>query len=222
MVRKTKEDSELTHAALLDAAERVFFDKGVARATLGDIAQAAGVTRGAVYWHFKDKADVMQALFGRAMLPMEAMMVELDARAEADPLAALRYMCVNALTTLAQSESQQRIFSIMFHKCENVGELMTVMDDKNANCEECLARVARLLTRAVSGGQLPADTDVFITHQALNAFMAGAMREWLQAPVTYALDRAAPAMVDMILTGLRTNPPRLAPGLAPVNPAPRA
>jgi TetR/AcrR family acrAB operon transcriptional repressor len=212
MVRKTKEDSELTHAALLDAAERVFFDKGVARATLNDIAQAAGVTRGAVYWHFKDKADVMQALFSRAMLPMEAMMVDLDICAESDPLAALRYMCVHALTTLAQSESQQRIFSIMFHKCENVGELMTVMDDKNANCEECLARVARLLTRAVSAGQLPADTDVFIAHQALNAFMAGAMREWLQAPATYALDRAAPAMVDMILTGLRSNPPRLAAG----------
>ena len=216
MVRKTKEDSELTRAALLDAAERVFFDKGVARTTLNDIAEAAGVTRGAIYWHFKDKVDVMQALFGRAMLPMEALMVNLTACAEADPLGALRYMCVQALSTLARSKSQQRIFSIMFHKCENVGELMAVMDDKNANCDECDARVERLLRQAVAAGQLPADTDVFITHQTLNAFISGAMREWLENPGRYALDQAAPAMVDMIMAGLRNNPPRLrASGVIP-------
>jgi len=209
MARKTKEDSELTRAALLDAAERVFFEKGVARTTLNDIAEVAGVTRGALYWHFKDKVDVMQALFGRAMLPMEALMVNLAACAEADPLGALRYMCVQALRTLAHSESQQRIFSIMFHKCENVGELMAGMDDKNADCEECDARVERLLRQAVAAGQLPADTDVFIAHQTLNAFISGAMREWLEKPDRYALDQAAPAMVDMIMAGLRTKPPRL-------------
>ena len=57
MVRRTKEDAVATRNSLLDAAERVFYDKGVSRASLGDIAQAAGATRGAIYWHFKDNAD---------------------------------------------------------------------------------------------------------------------------------------------------------------------
>ena len=46
MVRRTKEDAVATRNSLLDAAERVFYDKGVSRASLGDIAQAAGATRG--------------------------------------------------------------------------------------------------------------------------------------------------------------------------------
>ena len=62
MVRKTKEDTEQTYTALLDAAERVFKDKGVAAATLNDIAGAAGMTRGAIYWHFKDKEELFDAL----------------------------------------------------------------------------------------------------------------------------------------------------------------
>jgi TetR/AcrR family acrAB operon transcriptional repressor len=209
MARKTKEDAELTYAALLDAAEQVFFDKGVAQTTLNDIAAAAGMTRGAIYWHFKDKADVLQALIKQAMLPMEAMLVELDMCAETDPLGALRYMCIHALTNLARSTQQQRIFSIIFLKCENVGEVVTVMEDKLERRDECMARVRRKLLKAVEIGQLPADTDVFLSQQVLNSFMGGTMREWLLAPKLFALDLAAPAMVDMVMAGLRTNPPRL-------------
>ena len=209
MARRTKTDAQRTHAALLEAAERVFFDKGVARTTLGDIAQAAGVTRGAVYWHFKDKADLLHALFGQAMLPMEALLVELDASAGADPLGALRSMCVQALCSLAQSASQQRIFSILFYKCENVGEVVTVMDHKLARRDECLAGVERLLHSAVAQGQLPAQTDVFLSQQILGNFMAGSMREWLANPGSYALEQTAPAMVDVILAGLCAKPPLL-------------
>ena len=70
MVRKTRIETESTYAALLDAAERVFKDKGVAAATLNDIASAAGMTRGAIYWHFKDKAELVHAMCERATLPM--------------------------------------------------------------------------------------------------------------------------------------------------------
>ena len=60
--------------ALLDAALRVFRDRGVAHTSLEEVAAAAGVTRGAVYWHFKDKADLFTALCERVQLPMEAML----------------------------------------------------------------------------------------------------------------------------------------------------
>ena len=48
MARRTKEDALATRTALLDAAERVFLQRGVSRTSLADIAQAAGVTRGAL------------------------------------------------------------------------------------------------------------------------------------------------------------------------------
>ena len=212
MVRKTKEDTELTHAALLEAAGQVFFDKGVAQTTLNDIAVAAGMTRGAIYWHFKDKAALLQALFGQAMLPMEAMLAELDVCSEADPLGALRQMCIQSLTTLAQSQQQQRIFSIMFHKCENIGEAAAVIAENEQACgDECQVRIERILQKAVAMGQLPPDTDVFLSQQVMKNFTLGTMSEWLLGPHLYALDAKAPAMVDMLMARLKACPPRVSP-----------
>lgn len=71
MARRTKAEAEQTREQILDAAEAVFLDRGVARASLEEIAQAAGVTRGAVYWHFRNKADVFDAMYCRVHLPME-------------------------------------------------------------------------------------------------------------------------------------------------------
>lgn len=212
MVRKTKEDTELTRAALLEAAERVFYEKGVAQTTLSDIATAAGLTRGAIYWHFKDKAALLQALFGQAMLPMEAMRAELDICSETDPLGALHRMCVQSLTTLAQSPQQQRIFSILFHKCENIGESAAAIAENEKACgDECQASAERILHKAVDMGQLPPDTDVFLCQQIIKNFAIGTMGEWLLSPHLYRLEETATAMADMLFAGLRACPPRLPP-----------
>ena len=64
MARRTKEDAEATRNKLLDAAAEVFFAKGVAGASLSEVAQAAGLTRGAIYWHFKDNFAVRAGVGG--------------------------------------------------------------------------------------------------------------------------------------------------------------
>lgn len=209
MARKTKEDTDQTHATLLEAAAQLFFDKGVARTTLNDIAVAAGMTRGAIYWHFRDKADLLQALFSQAMLPMEAMLAELTVCTQVDPLGALRHMCVHSFKTLAESPQQQRIFGIMFHKFENTGEVAAVVERELECRDEYMGRFQNILQQAVNQGQLPADTDVFLSLQIIHNFMMGTMSEWLLVPDSYPLATVAPAMVDMLLAGLRVNPPRL-------------
>ena len=69
MARRTKEDAAATRELLLDAAEREFCERGASRTSLAEVASAAGVTRGAVYWHFRDKSDLFSAMCARAKLP---------------------------------------------------------------------------------------------------------------------------------------------------------
>ena len=69
-----EQEAVATREALLDAAEREFRGKGVAHTTLADVAEAAGLTRGAIYWHFRDKAELFEAMCERAAMPMEAML----------------------------------------------------------------------------------------------------------------------------------------------------
>jgi AcrR family transcriptional regulator len=61
-MRRTAEDTAATRAALVDAALFAFAREGIERATLAGIAEAAGVTRGAVYHHFADKDALLGAV----------------------------------------------------------------------------------------------------------------------------------------------------------------
>ena len=74
MVRKTREDALATRDALLTAALQTFRERGVAHTRLSDVAARAGVTRGAIYWHFKDKAELFAAVCERGTLPVEALL----------------------------------------------------------------------------------------------------------------------------------------------------
>ena len=63
MARKTKEEAQKTFYALLEAAQRLFINKGIANTTLNQIAKEAGMTRGALYWHFENKEALILALW---------------------------------------------------------------------------------------------------------------------------------------------------------------
>lgn len=62
-MRRTKEDAEKTRKAILESALEVFHSRGVSNSSLIEIAEHAGVTRGAIYWHFKDKQSLYFALY---------------------------------------------------------------------------------------------------------------------------------------------------------------
>jgi TetR/AcrR family acrAB operon transcriptional repressor len=94
-VRRTAEDTAATRAAVVDAALFAFARDGIDRATLAGIAEAAGVTRGAVYHHFADKEALLAAVLGETWevvaapvwAALDAPGVPLGARLEAFALA---------------------------------------------------------------------------------------------------------------------------------------
>jgi AcrR family transcriptional regulator len=62
---KRQERREQTRAALLEAAERLWAERGIHGASLDDIAGTAGLTKGAVYSNFTGKTDLLLALLDR-------------------------------------------------------------------------------------------------------------------------------------------------------------
>src|SRR5690606_37316517 len=128
MVRRTKDDAEATRNSLLDAAERVFYDKGVARASLNEIALAAGATRGAIYWHFKDKADLFNAMMDRVTLPLEGACRAGESAQCAGPLQRLRMVIAQLLASVEQDAHTRRVFEIAMYRVEYVTELSGVRE----------------------------------------------------------------------------------------------
>ncbi|HEY1329179.1 MAG TPA: TetR family transcriptional regulator [Casimicrobiaceae bacterium] len=210
MARKTKAEAAVTREQLLDAAERVFSEQGVASATLGEVASAAGVTRGAVYWHFRDKADLLAALCERVTLPMHAIFEDREGRGAVDPLGVLRANAVGALTLLARDPHTQAVFRMAFQACGSGDDLAPLATAREQERCGCLERSAALLERAIALGQLPADTDAGLVAHALHAYITGLMQSWVHAPDAWDLAGAAPALVDSVITGFVEAPPRRA------------
>jgi TetR/AcrR family transcriptional regulator, acrAB operon repressor len=217
MVRKTREEALATREELLDAAERVFRARGVGHTSLAEVADAAGVTRGAIYWHFKDKADLFQALVKRVEMPMNAAMEEMDRASATDPLGAVRQLAIHALQSLAGSRRTQAVFDVVFLRCEYTAELAPVRARQLDDRKVCLRRCESAFEQAVARRQLPAGTDTRLAAQGLYAFVTGLMRSWVETPNRFDLEATASSLVDVYLAGLVANPPRRAP--APRKPA---
>ena len=203
MIRRTKEDALLTRNQILDAAERVFQRRGVSRTSLQEIAQEAGVTRGAIYWHFKDKADLFHAMMLRVTLPMAA---SLNAEAEqeaADPLGRLRQNVATALRQTVHDPQVRRVFEIASHKVEYVDELQAGHDRHLAERAGCMSDLERLLTLAMGADQLRPGTAIAPAAIGLHALLDGLMHNWLLDPQAFDLETVGAGVLETYLNGLR-------------------
>ena len=111
-MRRTKEDAEKTRCAILAAAEQLFLERGVAHTSLEHIARHAGVTRGAVYWHFQNKAHLFHEMLNQVRLPLEPLAQQLAAVDGLSSLQLLRDLCIEAMANLVLDEQRRRILTV--------------------------------------------------------------------------------------------------------------
>lgn len=209
MVRKTKEEALETRNQLLDAAEKVFFEKGFSHASLNDVARAADLTRGAVYWHFKNKADLFEALIERVRLPIETLGDCGAGEDHPDPLGRLREFATQALRETVVNPRRRRVFTILFHKFEFNEEAQAVEVRQQAAFMDCVQRVESSLQSAVDKGQLPEGLDTLRAAIAFRAFFIGLLANWLFMPRSFDLEAHAVPLVDSFFSMLQHSPSML-------------
>ena len=210
MARRTKAEALATRNRILDAAERVFSRRGATRPSLEDIAAAAGVTRGAIYWHFRNKADLFAAMLARVTLPMEEMVGRSGDDALTDPLGYIRRCMVTVLRKTTDDAQTRRVFEIVCHKCEYVDEMARVRDRYVEMRADCLGEIERGVRNAVRRGLLPAGVNARSAAVGLHALVDGLISNWLLDPKYFPLAREAGRMVDQYLAGLGARPQRAA------------
>src|SRR5215472_6239882 len=105
-MRRTKEEAGETRQALLDAALQVFSRQGYAGTRLEDVAAEADMTRGAIYWHFKSKADLYNTLVAEVSI-RAGRAAELARIEGGDPLENFRRIMIRMLE-LVEEDAQYR------------------------------------------------------------------------------------------------------------------
>jgi TetR/AcrR family acrAB operon transcriptional repressor len=204
MVRRTKEEALETRDRILDTAEKVFLKKGVARTSLADVADAAGVTRGAIYWHFKNKADLFDAMMQRVSLPMEEMVARAGDENIEDPLAYVRSCALAVLERVTTDPQSRRVAEISRLKVEYADE-MEPLRARHIECRtECLGRIERGLRNAAKKSLLADSVNPRIAAVGLHALVDGLITNWVLDPKYVPLAKTAEPLIDSYLDGLRT------------------
>jgi TetR/AcrR family acrAB operon transcriptional repressor len=202
MARKTKEEALETRNRLLDTAEHVFSVRGVSRTSLAEIAQAAGVTRGAVYWHFRNKADLFDAMMERVTLPMAQGSAGMSDASVENPLAHIKASALGVLLRLAGDEQTQRVFDIVNHKCEYVDEMETLRMRHHDSCMACIDHVEAGFKNAIRKGLLPRGVNARRAARGMHALIDGIIVNWLLNRQFISLTRDAEPIIDCYLLGL--------------------
>lgn len=221
MVRRTKADAEATRTALLDAAEQLFQANGVSRTSLQDIASAAGTTRGAIYWHFKDKADLFNAMMERATLPMERGFPDPDTPVTnlPDPLQSLRHGMRHVLQLIASDERLRRVFEVVSLQVEYHAEMAAVRARHLRVRDHYLGLTQQMMKVAAERAGLTLPVPLKSAALGLHFVMDGLKRNWLLDPAAFDLVNVGQQTLDTYLRGLGFDPqtaaaPASAPGAA--------
>lgn len=203
MVRRTKEEARETRNLILDTAEQVFLEKGVSHTSLADIAETAGVTRGAIYWHFKNKADLFEAMMQRIKLPMEEMVARASDENPDDPFEHIRNRALTVLEYLTRDAQCRSVTEISRFKVEYVDD-MEPLRARHIECRgEALSHIENGLRNAAKKGLLAEGVDPHLAAIGLHALVDGLITNWVLDQDYLSLAQAAETLVDTYLQGIR-------------------
>lgn len=186
-MRKTKTEAQKTHQHLLDAALEVFWRDGVTRASLQAIAQEAGVTRGALYWHFKNKEDLFETLFEQQYADFFAAFNDQTLRDNQDVWTHLQHNLTAMFETLATRESKHKFCNVMFSKCEQTAGNETITELACRYHRLFQKQIAYALQLSREQGRLPENTDIELAAIYLESSLVGLIKIWIDEPERFDL-----------------------------------
>lgn len=172
MPRKTKEDSIKTRTLLLEAALDVFSEKSFSEVTLSEIAERVGMTKGALYWHFKNKGDLLSKLIKEIFLDSEIEFAE--KLVERETLADLRDYYNKKLMLPDKNDRFIKINAIMLRRFEWPEEvrsnLFTLLKDQIAREKKMINEI---LLRSRREGVIRQDIEVENASSAITSVFYG-------------------------------------------------
>jgi len=203
MVRKTKEEALETRRRILEAAIAVFDKRSWKDVTLEDVANAAGVTRGAVYWHFAGKECLFDAVCKATPLPAELIDAGVDAWCGDDPLGHFRQACQAVLAEAAALDGAADVFSAPSNREELLDPAGSLLLRHRTSVERSRQSLQRVLRAAIDKGQLPDTFDTELGARLLHGIVAGLLGDWLLNPGSFDLAAEGERALDAALVMLK-------------------
>ncbi len=207
-MRRTKEEAAITRDSLLRAALRVFSRQSYGATTLDDVAREAGVTRGAIYWHFGGPGGAKVELFNALLEAYSARGDALVQSAVAEGGSfrdVIRRIFVRTLQAVEHDPELRAVMDLTLFKVEQTPELAAGQVARRERGRALQGWIAEAMRQGVAAGELRSDLAPADLARAFLALQQGSIHLWLSDPTSFSLATSADALADVLVRGLSTD-----------------
>jgi TetR/AcrR family acrAB operon transcriptional repressor len=179
----------------MDIAIDCFARYGFQATSIDRIAKAAGLTKGALYYHFKDKEALLFAAVTNRVGQFERRVVT-DLAAVPDPATALREVARVCLDHATKSNHRRMIVTLMVEAIDTNPRLAA---EFRAMMHGFRAFLRRVVERGQRSGQFRADVDAEIAAEVYAGAIMGAEIQYYQDPGTFNLAATIAAFIEQFI-----------------------
>jgi TetR/AcrR family acrAB operon transcriptional repressor len=200
-MKRTKKEAAQTRTNILDAAMQVFASKGYAGTRLDDVAQAAGVTRGAITWHFSKKANLLKAALDTGMAEYGSR-IEKILDSGLSPLDTIRSLVKEMLSSLEADEAYRKSMEILLNRAELTMELQQGWDEYVKEIHSFRRTLERVIQKGIMTGEIRPETDPELIAITIVSVIIGIEQLWLMDRSAFSAATVSDRIVAFLIQGI--------------------
>lgn len=197
-MRRTKEQAAETGRQVLIAAEGLFLEKGYDNVSLEEVAARAGVTRGAVHWHFKTKRGLLLALRDKVREPIRKLADELSSNDGAASLERLGRLICEMLHDLERDQRQQSLLRVMLRL--DIALANQAKENGSSFYDEMTSTMLQIFEAIERDSGLAPPWTPRMAASMLSATITGLVMEWALQQQTARLSPDGAAFISLMLS----------------------
>lgn len=210
-MRKNKIEAQKTRQHLLKAALDTFYLRGMTRSSLNEIAQNAGVTRGALYWHFKNKEDLFESLFQQMFTEISAQLAEDIERGSPDIWQSWEEATINIFVRLESDEVFRKFCNVLHTKCEYTEQNHSIVKIMRSYQDMWRRQLCQVLELSLAQKKLPENLDRRLAVTYMMSVIVGLIDIWMNMPEQFSVSQTAPRIIRSAMASLQSSPEFLLP-----------
>lgn len=204
-MRRTKQEAAETRHTILKAAETLFLEKGYDSVSLDEVATAAGTSRGAIHWHFRNKQGLLFALRDELRLPMQYLVDRLSIDTTLVALAAPGDALEEAFVRFQNDPRQKRMLRVILATEWAAEDALPQGGRLQDQTKELLFSIFQA---AHKNKPLPAPWTPKSATIAFNAMVNGLVSDWARGAEDFELVPDVVAIVHTVLEAWGAPPAR--------------
>lgn len=201
-MRRTKEDAAKTRQSLVDAALKLFGQRGYSGTTLRLIAEEAGCSRGPIYWHFANKEELFEEILAYSQVPLEQLVARY--RDSGEPERAAEDFSRQWLRLLIDDSYFRQSFEIFLNKTEFTEALATTLSRERALTASLIDTFSAWVSSYRQAQTLRAETPSATVALSMYAYLMGITQSWLFNSEIIDLEQSLDFFVGEFLRLMRT------------------